>query len=76
MQLMDSEELSDDYVARQKAVAAHERHPAIPGCLERFVMRPGRAVPEIGCGTETQAGPIFIGLLPKEPELLRWPSGD
>ena len=55
---MDSEEFYDKYVAQQTAVGVNERHRAILKWLQRFGMRPGDAVLEIGCGIGTVSGLI------------------
>lgn len=61
---MDSEEFYDERVGRHTAVGVNERHHAILRWLERFGMRPGHAVLEIGCGIGTVSGLIGAALGP------------
>ena len=62
---MDSEEFYDKYVAQQTAVGVNDRHRAILRWLQRFGMRPGDAVLEIGCGIGTVSGLIGAALGPE-----------
>jgi trans-aconitate 2-methyltransferase len=58
MRSMDSEAFYDEYVGRQLSVGVNERHHAILAWLQRFGMRPGQRVLEIGCGVGTLTGLI------------------
>jgi cyclopropane fatty-acyl-phospholipid synthase-like methyltransferase len=62
---MDSEEFYDEYVEQQMATGVNERHRAILRWLQRFGMRPGDSVLEIGCGIGTVSGLISAVLGPQ-----------
>ena len=58
-------ESEDFYVDRQRAVGVNARHRAILSWLERFGMRRGHRVLEIGCGIGTVSGLIGEALGPE-----------
>jgi cyclopropane fatty-acyl-phospholipid synthase-like methyltransferase len=66
---MDSRAFYDKYVGRQLAIGVNERHYAILRWLERFGLRPGDRVLEIGCGVGTLSG-LIAGVIGPEGSLL------
>lgn len=62
---MDSKAFYDEYVGRQLAAGVNKRHVAIAGWLERFGLKEGHRVLEIGCGVGTVTGLILEALGPQ-----------
>jgi trans-aconitate 2-methyltransferase len=66
---MDSRTFYDEYVDRQLTVGVNERHHAILRWLQRFGLRRGDRVLEIGCGIGTLTG-LIAGAIGREGSLF------